>query len=319
MRILHPFRYERPKSLDEALAILEKHGAKAAPLAGGTDLIVNMKHRSMLQLVPGAGTAQAQWKSAARVPAMERPEVVVSLSSLAELRGIRKGDGKLRVGPLVAMAELSRSRDLLPEAGALSDAAGIMGSPLVRNRATVGGNLMNARPAADTAIAILALGARLELASRAQRRWEDASAFFTGPGRTVRKPEELLVAVEMPIGPCEGSAYVRMGVRRQLEIAIVSAAAWIRLSRDRSTIADARIALGAVGPTPILAPHAAGMLAGKAGGPERFAEAARTARGEARPIDDFRGSAAYRLDLVEALVTRALEKALARARGEGAP
>ncbi len=318
MRILHPFEYERPKSLEEALALLKRHGAKAAPLAGGTDLVVNLKHRSMLQLVPGAGSSKARFKAASRVPAMERPEVVVSLADIGILRGLRRQGGALRVGPLATMAELGRSRDLFPQAAALADAAAVMGSPLVRSRATVGGNLANARPAADTAVAALALGARLELAAADGRRWVDAADFFTGPGRTVRRPEELLVAIEIPTGPNQGSAYARLGTRRQLEIALAGAAAWIELSPDRRTIAAVRIALGAVGPTPLLA-TAAG-LAGQPAETEPLAVAAKAARNEAKPIDDFRGSARYRLDLVEVLVRRALERALARAQGkEGTP
>jgi CO/xanthine dehydrogenase FAD-binding subunit len=316
MIILHDFDYRRPQTMGDALALLAEYGDRASPLAGGTDLVVNMKYRSILQLVEGAGSDQARFPAARRVRPMVRPDVVVSLADLPELDGVTEADDVWRVGPLTTMAQFAEQPNISPAVCALRDAAGVMGSPLIRNRATIGGNLINARPAADTAVAILALGGRLELASAKGRRWVEIASFFTGPGTCVRRPDELLVSIELPCSPTAGSAYLRQGTRRQLEIALVGAAAWVEPDPATGRVAAARIALGAVAPTPILALQAAGSLVGQEPTPETLAAAAALAREEARPIDDFRGSAAYRLELIEVLVRRSLERAVARSRGE---
>lgn len=317
MRILHEFSYERPGSLREALALLEKHGAALSPLAGGTDLVVNMKMRGILQVTEGAGTPAAKWPAARRVPAIQRPAVVMSLAEIRKLRGVTTGEGFVRVGPTTTMSGLAACGDLPPALGAVRDAAAIMGSPLIRNLATVGGNVVNARPAADTAVALLALAAKLELASASGRRTVPIASFFTGPGRSVRRADELLVGIKVPAAKRQGSAYERIGNRRQLEIALVCAAAWLELEPRTGKIAGARLSLGAVGPTPLLAPAAASLLVGRRADAEAFAAAAKAAREEAAPIDDFRGSAAYRLELVETLVARALAAAAGRAAGKG--
>lgn len=314
MRILHDFKYERPSSLDAALTLMDRYGDKARPIAGGTDLVIGMKYRSMLQLVDGA-----KFSAASRAPEMTRPEVVISLSGLSELKGITKSKAPdaLRVGPGTTMTEISASDAFPPALEALRDAATAMGSPLIRNRATIGGNLVHGRPAADSAVATVTLGGRLELASAKERRWVDAPEFFTGPGETVKRADELLVAVELTFGEGEGSAYLRQGSRRQLEIALASAAAWVRFDPASGVVSDARIGLGAVAPTPILAPNAASALIGTRPEAKSIAEAAAIARTDCKPIDDYRGSAAYRVELVEVLVRRALEIAVSRAQRGG--
>ena len=318
MRILHEFSYERPRCLGEALALLGEHGAALSPLAGGTDLVVNMKMRSILQITERAGATDARWPAARRVPPIQTPRVVMSLAELEELEGVAIDGGLVRVGPTTTMAALADAGALPATLGALRDAAAIMGSPLIRNLATVGGNVMNARPAADTAVALLACGAQLSLESKADgARLVDLASFFTGPGRSVRRGDELLTRIEATAAPGQGSAYERLGNRRQLEIALVGAAAWLALDGGTGKITAARIALGAVGPTPLLAGDAAASLIGKAPGDAAFEAAGKTARGEVKPIDDFRGTAAYRLELVQALVRRALEGAAARAIGKG--
>ncbi|MCP4606083.1 MAG: xanthine dehydrogenase family protein subunit M [Proteobacteria bacterium] len=315
MKILRDFEYQRPRNLEDALVLLEKYGDKARPLAGGTDLIVGMKHRSILHTVKGAGTEQAVFASAARITPVIRPKMLISLADLPGLKGISKKADTVSVGPATTMSEFVRAADVPPAIAALVDAAGAMGSPLVRNRATIGGNVINARPAADTAVAILALDGRFDLECKAQKRTVKSSEFFISPGVSVRKPAELLVNIELPFGPQQGSAYKRHSTRRQLEIALVGVAAWVQLDSTSSNIADARISLGAVAPKPILASGAANALVGRQPTLEAFESAAKTARQEATPIDDFRGSAEYRLEIVEVLVRRALETAVLRARG----
>jgi len=317
MMILHDFEYQKPASVEDALAILAEYGDRARPLAGGTDVVVNMKHRSVLQLVDGAGTKDARFETAKRVPSIDRPKVVVSLRALDELAGIAVGEDEVLVGPGTTMTEIVRQPDLPPGLEALRDAAAIMGSPHIRNMATVGGNIVNGRPAADTAVAVIALGARLELASTGGRRTVEADGFITAPGKTVKRPDELVVSIGIPTGAGQGSAYMRQGTRRQLEIAIVGVASWVALEPDSGVIADARICLGAVGPTPLLATKAAQLTIGKQPTADVFSEAAGIARGEAKPIDDFRGSADYRRDIVEVMTRRTLETAAERAAGRG--
>lgn len=323
MKIIDDFKYERPSSRREALELLEQCGEKASPLAGGTDLVVGMKYRSILQLVEGAGSADARYPAARRVPPINRPEVVVSLALLDDLTDIvfsdassSPEDGKhCKIGPCVTMTELAEAPSIENHLPALADAARIMGSPLIRNRATLGGNLVNGRPAADTAIAALALGASLELSSVKGVCHVAADGFFTGPGETLRRPDELLTGVEFSVGKQQGSAYFRQGTRRQLEIALASAAAWLKLSPGDGTIQAARIAMGAVGPTPLLAKGAANSLLGQKPSVDLFKRAALMARDEARPIDDYRGSADYRREIVQVLVSRALSQAAKRAEG----
>lgn len=317
MKILYDFEYERPESMEVALGLLAKHGQNAGLLAGGTDLVVGMKYRSMLQLVGGAGTEDARFPSARFVSPMARPELVISLSRLDDLRGVVATGRTVRVGPLTTMVELAKNGDVGRHLTALKDAAAIMGSPIIRNRATFGGNLINARPAADTAVAAMALGATLELRRQKGIRVHDVDGFFLGPGKTIRTPEELLTGVDFQTGEHRGSAYERQGTRRQLEISLASAAVWVHLSPDNLAILDARISMGAVGPVPLLAEKAGALLKGKKPSSELYKQAGEQARGEAKPIDDYRGSADYRREIIEVLVVRALEKAVKRARGLG--
>jgi carbon-monoxide dehydrogenase medium subunit len=309
MRILHEFEYERPHDLNAALELMARHGGRARAIAGGTDLVIGMKYRSILQLADAD-----KFSAASRAPKVTRPEVVVSLSGLSELKGISVDTDAVTVGPGTTMAEIARREDLPAAALALVDAAAAMGSPLIRNRATIGGNVVHARPAADTAVAGITLGAELVLASTGGRRTVAATDFFTGPGETVKRPDELLVSIRLTHGPGVGRAYYRPGTRRQLEIALASAAAWVRLDPGTGEVGEARIGLGAVGPTPLLAPEAAKTLIGNPPDAEHISTAALAARSEIKPIDDYRGSAAYRVEIVAVLVRRALETAVSRAR-----
>jgi carbon-monoxide dehydrogenase medium subunit len=317
MRILHEFDYRRPGTLEEALALLAEYGDKASPIAGGTDLVVHMKYRGMMQLIDGAGTSSARFPAASRVPAMLKPAVVVSISGLKELKNITTNDGIMQIGPGVTMTQLAGFDQFPPALLALRDAARAMGSPLIRNRATFGGNIINARPAADSAVAAVAVGGKLLLASAAKKRSIHASEFFTGPGESVRRADELLVSIELPYNKHEGSAYMRQGTRRQLEIALACAASWVRIDPVSGNISSARICLGAVAPTPVLAPKSAGSLLGQPPTAEKIEAAADLAPSEAKPIDDYRGSAEYRREMIKVLVRRTLETAVSRAGGKG--
>ncbi len=289
--ILPPFAYHRPESIGEALAMLSDLGEAAAVLAGGTDLLVKMKNREL------------------------RPGHLIGLEALQELAAWQTDKGQVLIGACARAADLAAGRDEgIPSTLAL--AAEVLGSPQVRNRATVGGNLVNARPAADLCLALLALGARAVLADSSGERKVDLADFFQGPGQSAARPQELLLRAELP-RPAAGSGggYAKLGLRRAMEIALVNVASQISLAADGRTIEQARVALGAVAPTPILSPGAASALIGQPAGEKAFDAAAAAAAADARPIDDHRGSASYRRDMVAVLTKRTLQQAWAEASG----
>ncbi len=283
--------FAEPSSLVEALALLADHGPGAITVAGGTDLLRNIR----------LGKIQ--------------PSLVISLARLDVLAGVRPAaDGGLNVGPLTTMAALARSAHVLERAPALADAAGHMGSPQVRNRATIGGNLCNARPCADTAPPVIVHGATLELTRKDGMREVAAADFITNPGQTLIQADEILTAIRLPApgGPA-GSAFETLTNRKAVEITITSSTAWLRL--DGGRVDQARICLGSVGPIPLVAPTGEALLQGAEPTAENLAAAATASVNDASPMDDFRGSADYRNHLVEVLTRRALTKALERAQG----
>ncbi|KMY67755.1 hypothetical protein AAU61_07685 [Desulfocarbo indianensis] len=289
--LLPSFTYHRPGGLAEALAMLDGFGGQAKLLAGGTDLLVNMKHGK------------------------QAPAQLIDLDGLAELKASGSRGDALELGAgLKAAAIAGGLGGAAPQA--LAQGAGALGSPQVRNRASLGGNLVTARPAADMCVPLLALGARVALVSPAGERQVDLPEFFLGPGLTALHPSEVLTRVLLAKPrPGEGSGYGKLGLRKALEIPLVNVAAWLALEADGKTIKEARVALGAAAPTPMLSPGAAKALAGATAGDDAFAAAAFAAAADARPIDDHRGSAEYRRDMVAALTKRCLGQALAQARG----
>jgi carbon-monoxide dehydrogenase medium subunit len=287
------FRFCEPESIEEACARLAEEGGRAAVVAGGTDLLVKMK-RGLL-----------------------RPEVVLSIARLRGRAPVSRGaDGAAVLDALATMAELVASEELPGALGCIAEGARNVGSPLIRNRATVGGNLASARPCADTAPPLLVLGARVRLRSAARERLVGLDGFFAGPGLTCMAPGELLTAIEVPAPPARsGAAFLKLTRRSTLEITIVSAAAYVAFDEGGERIREARVFLGSVAPVPLRAAGAEGALVGERPGRELLAHAAALAAADARPIDDFRGSAAYRREMVDVLVRRALEQAVSRAGG----
>ncbi len=309
--LLPSFEILEPETLDALHEILRGQEPGTRILAGGTDLLPDLKREY---------DRRNRFPSGPAFRPGPFPEILVSLARIPGLGTCEVSpDGNAVFGPLVTMAELSASPEIEGFLGALSDGAGSVGSPQVRNRATFGGNLCNARPCADTAPATVALEGVLELESASgKRRAVKAESFFTGPGSTVLEPGEILTAVRFraPEHPV-GSAYVKLGTRKAYEITLVSAAAALWLSKGR--IEKARIVLGSVAPVPLLATEASGFLEGKTLEDSVLRRAAQRAAGEARPIDDFRGSAAYRKEMAEVLAFRALLKAWRRSQESGTP
>ena len=275
--------FERPKTIRRALALLAGTGGWTV-LAGGTDLLVRMKD--------GA-----------------RPAALLDVTGLGALRGIRERDGVLVVGALTSHAELVANRRIRVRAAALAEAASAVGSPAIRNRGTLGGNLVNASPAGDTVPPLVALEAEVELSSRDGVRRVPIAELATGPGKTVRRPDELLTAVRIPLIEGRRSAFARLGTRKALAIARVSVAVVACVEAD-GRLRNVRVALGAVAPTVIRAARTEAALEGRVLDAEALDAASTAVRLDARPISDLRASDEYRREMCAVLLRRALASLL---------
>jgi len=287
---MNPFGYEAPTSVDAAVALLADREGRARPLAGGTDILVQLR--------------QGRFDL----------DLLVDLKRIPELCRVTYDAGVgLTFGAAVTCAELTEHAAVREHYPGLLDAATIIGGTAIQQRATLGGNLCNAAPSGDGISAMIALGAEAVIAGPAGRRRVPVASFCTAPGRTVLGRGEIVVALRLPPPlPHAGAAYVRMIPRGEMDIAVAGAGAWLRLTDDGAGIVDARVALAAVAPTPLLAAEAGAVLIGAAPTDEAFARAAAVAREATRPIDDTRGTAAQRRHLVGVLVERSLRKAAAR-------
>ena len=277
-------------TLEEASTLMRRYAPRARFLAGGTDLLVDLKTR--------------------RIATTH----LVSLKRIDSLRGISVTDNGLRLGALTSITELNRSLLVRHSFAPLLDASRRMAAPPIRNVATVGGNLMSAVPCADLPPILMAMRAEAEVWSSVGIRRIPLDAFFAGSRQTLLQDGEILIAVIVPKLPLGfGAAYERFGLREGNAIAVASVAASLRLDHD-GTITHSRIVLGAVAPIPKMADDAGEALVGRAADEEAFKEAARIARETAQPISDVRGTAQFRRDLIEVLTRRALLKARERAR-----
>ncbi len=283
------FELVLPGSLDDCVKALARHGSEAKLLAGGTDLLPQMKN------------------------ALLKPAVVIDLSGVSRLRAIEPANGHgLRIGAAVTARTLELDRAVRARFPSLAESGALVGSVQVRNLATLGGNLCNAAPSADMAPPLLALDAEAVITGPKGERRVPIGAFFTGVRRTVLAPDELLVELAMPApGAHSGGNYLRHTPRRELDIAVVGVASQLTLANGVCT--KVRIALAAVAPVPLRATAAEQALEGQAVTPERIARAADLAVEAARPISDQRGSADFRRHLVRVLTRRTLTTALARA------
>lgn len=283
--MLPEFNLLMPQTLPEALEMLAEAAPDVMPLAGGTNLIPDMRS------------------------GLHRPGTVVNVAGLDALHGIRQENGHVVVGGGVTVAELLDDPLIAKHGPVLKQAAAVFANPLVRNRATVGGNLGNASPAADTAPPLLVLGAEVELASKAGTRRVPLEEFFVHVRKTVCQPQELLVSVRWPV-PAPGSVGVfrKLALRKADAISVVNAAVMVEPD-ENGRCQQVHIALGAVAPTPIRAHTAEDMLRGQALTPEAVVEAARLAGEATCCMDDIRGSAAYRKRVTEVLVRRLLAEA----------
>ncbi len=296
---MRDFEYTAPVTLREAVKLLSEKGEAARVLAGGTDLIVQIRARRF------------------------QPERVVDVKNIPEVNELtlspRKG---LRIGAAVSCQTIYADEGVKEHFPGLTDAAMIIGGIQIQGRASLGGNLCNASPSADSIPALIAYGAQAEIIGPDGKRKMPVEDFCTGPGANALKPGEMLVAIQMPLPKANsGGHYLRFIPRNEMDIAVVGVGAFVELGgRSKSRVfKSARVALAAVAPTPLLVSEAAVALEGQPVNEETIAAAAAAAQQAARPISDMRGPAEYRRHLVGVLTKRALIGAIHRANGQFVP
>lgn len=289
---MQAFEYQAPISLEQAVARLAAEPERARPMAGGTDLLTQMRE----------GRRQVG--------------SVIDIKSIPQLSTIAyDAERGLDLGAAASCFAICHHPDVVARYPGLVDGLGVIGAVQIQFRATVGGNLCNASPAADSIPPLIVHGATCTIVGPAGARTVAVEDFCVAPGRTVLQPGELLVSILVPPPPPRfGAHYLRFIPRNEMDIAVVGAAAAVTLSEDGRAFATARLALGAVGPTPLLLTSAGEYLPGRPINDETLRQAARLAQAEARPIDDVRGTADFRRHLSGVLTRRALEHALERAR-----
>ena len=281
--------FEAPRTIDEAVQILQKANGDAAILAGGTDLLVQLKS------------------------GLKKPRIVVDIKRIPELLEISYNSKGLRLGAALPSAILNEHKKVKAAYPGLVESADLIGSSQIQGRASVGGNLCNGSPAADTVPALSALGAVCEIAGPSGVRAVPVTEFTTGPGQTVLAPGEFLVSLEIEPRPARSSdAYLRFIPRTEMDIAVVGAG--VALTLDRAgKCSDAKVALGAVAPTVIMVPEAARALIGSSLDDAALERAAAAASKAAKPIDDKRGTVDFRKHVAGVLVKRAARIAADRA------
>jgi aerobic carbon-monoxide dehydrogenase medium subunit len=282
------FEYLEPRTLDEAVALLARHGSALNVMAGGTDLLVEIKEQIR---------APAYVMSVRRLPGLET-------ISFDEKEG-------LKIGALVTTRELEIHPVLQRHYPSLVQALRELGSIQVRNRATLAGNICRASPSADTLPPLIADGASLTIFG-ASKKTMLLEEFFTGPGKTRLAPGEIVTGIIVPPPPPHtGKHYIKHGRRKAMELATVGVA--VCLTMDKDVCKDVKICLGAVAPTPIRALQAEAILKNQKLNSSILEKAAQAAMAESKPISNVRGSAGYRKDMVRVLTRRALEEARRRA------
>ena len=291
--LLPKFEFHEPTSIKAAVDLKHQYGGSARWLAGGTDLLVHLKKKLM--------TA----------------DHIIDLGQLDDLAAIRQENDTVFIGACATMAQLSKSPIIQDHFGALKSGGDNLGTHLIRNRATIGGNACNASPAGDTLCALLVYNATAVLQSRDENRDVAIDKFFAGPGKTVMNDNELLTGFRLPLpSKNSGAHYIQLGKRKSSEINVVNVASFLEIDPATQTVADARIALGSVAATPIRSLNAEALLKNKSIDDALFYEAGETARHQdCKPIDDFRGSASYRRAMIGVLTKRTLSAAFEQAKG----
>jgi carbon-monoxide dehydrogenase medium subunit len=287
---LSRFDYHQPESLADAVDLAARFGGQASFLAGGTDLIVQIERGRVA------------------------PRHVIGLGRVPGLAGIEV-NGRITLGARVTHRAIEQTPALAGPLRCLVEGAEVIGGHQVRNVATIGGNLVNASPAADLVPCLLALDGVVTLVGPGGEREVPIERFLLGPNRTARRPDELVTRVDLPaLPPRAATAFLKAGRRRAMEISVVCVAARLDLDATLERCLEARVVLGAVAPTAVRAHAAERLLEGQPVGGEAFRRAAEAAQEACRPIDDVRASAGFRQHLVGVLVRRALDRCVERAR-----
>ncbi|WP_374380706.1 xanthine dehydrogenase family protein subunit M [Dongia sp.] len=284
-----PFTYHRPASLTEALAVLKTYGDEARPLAGGHSLIPMMKLR------------------------MASPEHLIDLGSIAELKGISQEGTDIVIGATVTQAELIKSDLLAAKLPIIRETAQQIADPQIRYKGTLGGNVANGDPGNDMPAVMQALGAQYVVQGSGGKRSIAAKDFYQGSYFTALQPDEILIAVRVPV-PAAGHGYAYEKLKRKIGDYATAATAVI-LSVSGGKIATASIALTNVAPTPLIAEEAARLVIGTTLDAATLKKAADAAKAVADPATDGRGTADYRREMAGVITGRALAKAFARAKG----
>ena len=284
--------YFEPKSVSEALSVLAKHGAEAKVIAGGTDVMVDIKYK-------------------------EEPGCLVNIKKIPGLTGIQENGGSLRIGALATIRELESSTILREKLPVLWEALHQFASLQIRNTATIGGNICRASPSGETLAPLLVLEATAKCAFSDGEKNQPFMTFFQGPGKSVLGAKGLLTEIDVPY-PAAGSksVYLKHAVRGAMDIAMVGVAVLITADAVKNNMQDVRIGLGAVAPTPVRASKTEALLRGKPLTASLLKEAAAMAASESSPISDQRSSAEYRRWIVEALTRRGLEQTWKAATGK---
>lgn len=286
--------YFKPESVSEALSLLAKYGNEAKVIAGGTDVMVDIKYK-------------------------EEPGCLVNIKRIPGMSAIAESGAGLRIGPLATIRELESSKLVRERLPLLWQACHQFASLQIRNTATIGGNICRASPSGETLAPLLVLEAKARLAFSDGEKTESFSSLFQGPGKTALGSKGLLTAIEIPYPPKGSSGvYLKHAVRGPMDIAVVGVAILLVPDAAKSNVQEARIGLGAVAPTPIRALKAEAMLRGKPLDSKLTQRAAQAAASESSPITDQRSSAEYRRWIVEALTRRGLEQTWKAATGKEA-
>lgn len=289
---MRDFDYAAPTSIAEAVQLLQTHNGSARPLAGGTDLIDQVRTGRL------------------------SPDLVIDLKKIPELSGIEFSSSGLRIGAAVPCQKLYHAPKVVSAYTALTDSAAIIGGIQIQSRASIGGNLCNSGPAADSTPSLIALGAIAVLTGPKGTREVAVEKFCTGPGKNILERGEFLVALKLPARAAHsGSAYQRFIPRNEMDIAVVGVGVSVTLDATGQKFEAARIALGAVAATPLFAEAAGNALVGQPVTEATINKAAEAARAIATPIDDMRGTIEFRKHVTGILTARVIQLAVERARG----
>lgn len=292
---MHDFDYCAPDNLEELLALKSTHAGESSLLAGGTDLIVFMRG------------------------GRKRPALVIDGKHIPELTELKLEDSRLILGAAVSCRRIYEHHQVARNYPALAESTALIGGMQIQGRATVGGNLCNSAPSADTVPTLIVYGATAHVSGTGGNREVPVEEFCLAPGKNCLGDNEILVKLTLPLPPAHsGAKFLRFIPRNEMDIAVVNAAVYIELDASGNTFKAARIAIGAVAPIPLLVEEAGAALVGRAVGEDAIALAAKIARAAAKPIADMRGTVEHRLQLVEVLTARVLRAAVERAKGRSA-